>query len=355
MPLSSALLYCRPGFEKECAAEAVEHASALGIGGYAKATPDGGYVVFTPHSVQQTIKLRARLRWDELVFSRQLLFASELTGDLPLHDRATPLLAASKQLGARFSALQVETADTNEAKALLGFCRKFSVFFDRALRAGDLVAEEENDAPRLHLFFLSSSAAYVGVSDPGNSSPYYMGIPRLKLPRDAPSRATLKLAEAFLGFLTDADRKERLREGLSAVDLGASPGGWTYHLVRHGLHVTAVDNGPMAESLMRTGLVEHLREDAFHFRPRRQTHWMVCDLVESPARVARLVGEWIANGWCRETIFNLKLPMKKRYDEITRCRVIIEDRLRAAGTPYRLRLKQLYHDREEVTGHLRTT
>lgn len=38
---------------------------------------------------------------------------------------------------------------------------------------------------------------------------------------------------------------------------------------------------------------------------------MVCDMVEKPAKVAALMAQWLVNGWCRETIFNLKLPMKK--------------------------------------------
>jgi len=41
--------------------------------------------------------------------------------------------------------------------------------------------------------------------------------------------------------------------------------------------------------------------------------------VEQPSRIANLIGKWLINGWCRETIFNLKLPMKKRYQEVMLC------------------------------------
>jgi 23S rRNA (cytidine2498-2'-O)-methyltransferase len=51
-------------------------------------------------------------------------------------------------------------------------------------------------------------------------------------------------------------------------------------------------------------------------------------------------------------VFNLKLPMKKRYDEVQRCRAAIEETLARAGVRHRLRLRQLYHDRAEVTGFL---
>jgi len=42
--------------------------------------------------------------------------------------------------------------------------------------------------------------------------------------------------------------------------------------------------------------------------------------------------------------------MKKRWEEVERCRAIIDEALGGGG--YYLRLKQLYHDREEVTGYI---
>jgi len=65
--------------------------------------------------------------------------------------------------------------------------------------------------------------------------------------------------------------------------------------------------------------------------------------------VADLMSDWLVNRWCRATIFNLKLPMKKRYVEVYKCLALIEDKLRKAGFAYELQCKHLYHDREEVT------
>ncbi|MND01266.1 putative 23S rRNA ribose 2'-O-ribose methyltransferase [compost metagenome] len=42
--------------------------------------------------------------------------------------------------------------------------------------------------------------------------------------------------------------------------------------------------------------------------------------------------------------------MKQRWEEVERCRALIDDALGGGG--YYLRLKQLYHDREEITGYL---
>jgi len=44
--------------------------------------------------------------------------------------------------------------------------------------------------------------------------------------------------------------------------------------------------------------------------------------------------------------------MKKRYDAAADCRRIIENQMRQARIGYRISLRQLYHDREEITGFI---
>jgi len=137
------------------------------------------------------------------------------------------------------------------------------------------------------------------------------------------------------------------------VDLGAAPGGWTWQLVNQNMFVTAIDNGPMSESLMESGQVTHLTEDAFTFQPQKAFDWMVCDIVDKPARVTELMTQWLVKGWCRETVFNLKLPMKQRYPEVKGCLASLESALQEQGVQYHLAAKHLYHDREEITVHVR--
>lgn len=342
--IATLILYCRAGFENECAAEIAHVAAAMGVVGYCRAKPDSAYVSFVPHDAAQAAAL-AKIRVNDLVFARQVVCSGEFLNQLPVTDRLQVLLPTIERLGQRFGDLRLETADTNEAKELNVFCRKFAAPLRQALNKRG-IAVDVAGAPNLHLFFLSSTAIHVGCSDPACASPWLMGIPRLKFPAGAPSRSTLKLEEAFLSFLTEAERAAKLKPGMSAVDLGAAPGGWTWQLVKRGLRVIAVDNGPMAPALMASDLVEHCRVDGFRYRPPKPVDWLVCDIVEQPSRIAALVGRWLAEGDCRNAIFNLKLPMKKRYEEVQRCADIIEAAV-GAGRP---RFKQLYHDREEVTG-----
>jgi 23S rRNA (cytidine2498-2'-O)-methyltransferase len=345
--LSSLLLYCRAGFEKECAQDITQAAENHGVAGWCKAVPDSAHVLFHPVHAGDLGLLRKRLAFTDLCFARQMVF---VTGPLQLSadNRLPPLVEAARSLASAYSCLWLETADTNAAKELSGFCRKFEPHLNKALNQAGLLKPDNARLPRLHLFFTDSTTAYVGISQPGNSGNWPLGIPRLRMPREAPSRSTLKLAEALLEMLGGQERAQ-LRPGRRAVDLGASPGGWAWQLVNRGMKVTAVDNGPMDSALMESGLVEHLRADGFTFRPRHPVDWLVCDMVDKPARVLDLVARWFERGDCKAAIFNLKLPMKRRFEEVQLARAVLQERLGRLEHSWRIAVRQLYHDREEVT------
>jgi 23S rRNA (cytidine2498-2'-O)-methyltransferase len=212
-------------------------------------------------------------------------------------------------------------------------------------RAGILAPRDDPSAPRLHACFLAGDHVLLATTDPRDAAPWPLGIPRLRLHPDAPSRSALKLEEALLVLLDDRARAD-LSPGMQAADLGAAPGGWTWVLARHHLRVTAVDNGPMQPALMDSGLVDHLRADGFTWQPARTLDWMVCDMVEQPRRVAARMADWLREDWCRRTVFNLKLPMKKRWQEVRDCLALLQE---ASGRPLTIRARQLFHDREEIT------
>jgi 23S rRNA (cytidine2498-2'-O)-methyltransferase len=347
--VSRLLLYCRAGFEKECAQEISAAASEAGVEGFVKARPDSGFALFNPHDEEMGEELGGKLEFRRLVFARQMVRSGELLA-LAEGDRATPIVAAAQGLGKRFAALWIEMPDTNDGKSLSTLTRPLQPHLEKALRKAGIAIDDESAPDRLHVFFVGGLACHVGVSAVANSSPWPMGIPRLRMPSGSPSRSTMKLAEALMEFLDEKERAKRLAPGMTAVDLGASPGGWTWQLVQRGMMIVAVDNGPMDAALLETGQVKHRRDDGFHFRPAEPVDWMVCDMVESPSKVARLAAKWIGEEWCGECVFNLKLPMKKRWEEVLRCREIIDEALGGGG--YYLRMKHLYHDREEVTAYL---
>ncbi|GAB3483516.1 23S rRNA (cytidine(2498)-2'-O)-methyltransferase RlmM [Azotobacter salinestris] len=347
--MNSLLLHCRPGFEGEVCAEIGEHAGRLNVAGYARARPNSAYAEFVCSEPGGAERLMRELRFAALIFPRQ--WARGGFVELPESDRIGVLLEHLADYPVCGS-LWLEVLDTNEGKELSTFCRKFEVPLRKALgKAGRLL--DDPRGPRLLLTFRSGREVFLGLAEPVNSSAWPMGIPRLKFPREAPSRSTLKLEEAWHQFIPREAWDLRLAPGMTAVDLGAAPGGWTWQLVNRHMKVMAVDNGPMAQSLMDSGLVEHVRADGFVFRPRRPVDWMVCDIVEKPARTAALIETWLGEGLCREAVVNLKLPMKQRYAEVRRLLERIGDGLAARGVKTSIACRQLYHDREEVTCHLR--
>jgi 23S rRNA (cytidine2498-2'-O)-methyltransferase len=341
------LLYCRPGFEKETASEIMQLMQKRGINGYIKARADSGYAGFYPTDGQSLQALNQAIDFSKLIFARQCVQVCQIIQDLPQQNRVTPLLLAIQSLQLTFCDVWLETPDTNDGKQLSSFCKKFATPLNRELEKAGLI--DPHSAWRLHLFFLDSSHVYIGLTHIDNSSPNPMGILRLRMPCSAPSRSTLKLEEAIKTLLSEAEQARYLANGMTAVDLGACPGGWTWQLVKRDIRVNAVDNGPMDSKLMASGMVEEIKADGFKYRPDKPVDWLVCDMVERPMHITRLICRWLIEGDCKYALFNLKLPMKKRYDMVMECKQFIQDALDEQQLHYRLRIKHLYHDREEVT------
>ena len=345
------ILHCRGGFENEVASEATTLCAQAGLQGFAKTQPDTALVYFNLYETCDWRELLRAAPYADWVFARERFAWLGTIDGLPQQDRAGVIADRLVDCGLRFAKVICEFADTNEAKEMSGFLRRFAPHLEKALGKRGLMTRQA-DAPTLHLLFADSTACEWGVTQPGDAAAWPMGIAHLRMPLGAPSRSTLKLAEAFQTLMTEAERESTLRAGLKAVDLGAAPGGWTLQFAQRGLRVSSIDNGPLAQSVIDTGMVEHVRADGFTWRPKKGVDWMVCDMVEQPARVAALMADWVSSRSCRRTIFNLKLPMKKRFAEIERCRQIIDYRLSENGLRYVLRMKHLYHDREEITAYL---
>ena len=329
--LPSWLIYCRPGFERDCA----EETQAKVIEG----DENSGFLV---------LQGKAKLAYKQLTFVRQLLKLHGEVSDLPERDRLTPLLAALPDSPQKFGSLYLEVPDTNDGKMLSGFTKRFQPLLEDALREASRL-EDDPTLPRLHIFFPDEQRALIATSDPHNSNSALNGIQRVSMVSDAPSRSYLKLAEAFEVFLDKKEQSLWLKPHMTAIDLGAAPGGWTWQLVQRGLKVIAVDNGPLKGAAATHPSIKHLRQDGFKFRPQRAVDWLVCDMVEQPQRVAELMIEWFVAGLTMHAIFNLKLPMKKRVTALHTALDAIRTALNKKGIRYRLEAKQLYHDREEVT------
>lgn len=152
---------------------------------------------------------------------------------------------------------------------------------------------------------------------------------------DTLSRAALKLEEA-LDWVGDAPSR-----GETCVDLGAAPGGWTQRLLTRGTRVTAIDPAKMG---LEHPKLTHYKQSAFRYAPDEPIDWLFCDMAWRPLEVAQLLGKWARNEWAIRVVANLKLPMKDKWPTLDRCRFELEN-----GGWKRVKMRQLYHDRDEVT------
>jgi 23S rRNA (cytidine2498-2'-O)-methyltransferase len=117
-----------------------------------------------------------------------------------------------------------------------------------------------------------------------------------------PSRAYLKLWEALTVIGCHPGPGER------CLDLGSSPGGWSWALQQLGANVVSVDKAPLAPAVARLPGIEHRLDSAFALDPGSvgPVDWLFSDVVCYPARLLALVERWLAAGTCRNFVCTIK-------------------------------------------------
>jgi 23S rRNA (cytidine2498-2'-O)-methyltransferase len=133
-----------------------------------------------------------------------------------------------------------------------------------------------------------------------------------------PNRAYLKLWEA----LTRIGRMPGSAD--LCLDLGASPGGWTWVLQTLGARVIAVDKAPLEPRIAALPNIEPRRDSAFALKPQDigVVDWLFSDVICYPERLYRLVTAWIDSGLARNMVCTIKFQgatdfaMQRRFAEI---------------------------------------
>jgi 23S rRNA (cytidine2498-2'-O)-methyltransferase len=117
-----------------------------------------------------------------------------------------------------------------------------------------------------------------------------------------PNRAYLKLWEALVRLGCWPQAGER------CLDLGASPGGWTYVLAKLGANVVAIDKAPLDPKVAAMPGVEWRGESAFALEPASvgPVDWLFSDIVCYPARLLSLVERWRDSGLVKNFVCTLK-------------------------------------------------
>jgi len=173
------------------------------------------------------------------------------------------------------------------------------------------------------------------LAAPHCTSPFPNGEARFVEDRSGPpSRAYLKLWEALTSL------GQRPQPGELCVDLGASPGGWSWALQQMGARVISVDKAPLAADIARLPGIEQRHDSAFALDPHAvgPVDWVFSDIVCYPARLLRLVERWLAAGTCRNFVCTLKFQGPTDHDSARRFAEIPGSQLR-----------HLFHNKHELT------
>src|SRR5271165_6912887 len=170
---------------------------------------------------------------------------------------------------------EIAIASISDAAAKLrGIQRNWAVYAPRLYRRAMLIQEQLPKISAKPLVFGTAlPSAPLGswtlldtetiLAAPHCANPFPNGEIRFVEDRAGPpSRAYLKLWEA----LTLIGR--RPRPGETCLDLGSSPGGWSWALQQMGAQVISVDKAPLAPVIACLPGIEHRQESAFALEPR---------------------------------------------------------------------------------------
>lgn len=150
-----------------------------------------------------------------------------------------------------------------------------------------------------------------------------------------PNRAYLKLWEA-LSLL-----EKYPKPGETVLDLGASPGGWTYVMQSLGALVTAVDKAELDEKIAQCHRVKFIKQSAFAYDPnslQQPFDWVLSDVICYPDKTYNLVKNWIDSGNAKQLIVTIKMQGQTDREIIRQFQAIPNSSV-----------VHLYHNKHEAT------
>ncbi|MFV0519870.1 MAG: SAM-dependent methyltransferase [Lachnospirales bacterium] len=216
---------------------------------------------------------------------------------------------------------------------------EFALKLENFLKEKNIEVDNKN-ANYVFSFVQNKEKTYIGKSYiKDNLTSWILGNVRLKKDDEQISRAAFKLDEAFSFFNIEATFNK-------AVDLGASPGGWTKVLADKGMIVYAVDPATLDPKLKKYSNIKFFNMLSQEFVSKTTEKFdlivndMKMDVVKSCEITCELEKILEKDGF---GIITFKLPENKQRGKIL-------DGLRVLSVCYDvLKVKQLHHNRHEVT------
>ena len=149
-----------------------------------------------------------------------------------------------------------------------------------------------------------------------------------------PSRAYLKLWEALtlMGTIPSPGQK--------CLEIGSSPGGWTWVLATLGTDVISVDKAPLAPEIAAMPGVHHKIGNAFAMTPAvvGAVDWIFSDVACYPEKLLEWVTLWLQSGLCKNFICTLKFQGDNNYG-------VVREFMKIPGS----RILHLHNNKHELT------
>jgi 23S rRNA (cytidine2498-2'-O)-methyltransferase len=167
------------------------------------------------------------------------------------------------------------------------------------------------------------------------SSPFANGeVEFVEDKQGPPNRAYLKLWEALTRL------RQYPQAGETCLDLGASPGGWSWVLAKLGARVIAVDKAPLEPRIAAMPNIEWRQDSAFALEPAAfgRIDWLCCDVICYPARLLKMIERWLGHGQVRNFVCTLKFQGETDHDTA-----------RAFAAIPGSQLIHLHHNKHELT------
>lgn len=192
------------------------------------------------------------------------------------------------------------TSISDAAKKLRERGKLWSFYPYKNIRRGKLISEKlPYFSPKPLIFPSPLSKALLGswtlldehtmLISPQCSSFFAQGEAMFEESQIPPSRAYLKLWEA----LTLAGKYPK--EGDVCLEVGASPGSWTWAIQGLGAKVIAVDRAKLAPHIASLPNITALKKDAFSIQPSDYPDltWIFSDLICYPEKLLSWVKQWL--------------------------------------------------------------
>lgn len=138
------------------------------------------------------------------------------------------------------------------------------------------------------------------------SSALPLGLATFEENKAIPSRAYLKLWELFTLY------EKPPVAGSRVLDLGSSPGGWSWVLCDLNCDVISVDKAALDEKLLKRPNIKVIKKDAFTLLPQDvgAVDTVFSDIICEPKRLYELAQTWLASGLCQRFVGSIKFKGK---------------------------------------------